>query len=177
MEYRLLGTDLKQKYRDEMLQMLVSSDQEFVPPLSSRASTTQADLSGTVVCEKGVLPYFEQMCSQRILGAFEGDALVGIVSFKEDYVGEHIPEEEKPNIYISTLLLKPETRGKGLTAHMYAFLFETCYPRCKVFTRTWSTNAAHIRILEKFGFQQICCLENDRGAGIHTVYFRRDAIQ
>jgi RimJ/RimL family protein N-acetyltransferase len=56
---------------------------------------------------------------------------------------------------------------------MYEHLFFTLFPTHHLFTRTWSTNAAHIAILGKFGFSQIARIENDRGEGIDTVYFAK----
>ena len=56
---------------------------------------------------------------------------------------------------------------------MYAHLFDDIFPDRSIFTRTWSTNAAHIKILDKFNFEIIKCIENDRGDGIDTVYFAK----
>ena len=81
-----------------------------------------------------------------------------------------------PNIYISTLLVTPCGRGQGLTRKMYEFLFNE-YKNANVFTRTWSTNEAHIKILLGFGFETIKVLENDRGNGIDTVYFKKHPHQ
>ena len=83
-----------------------------------------------------------------------------------------IGEEDLPNIYISTLLVSPEGRGKGLTSKMYEILFAE-YENANIFTRTWSTNEAHIKILSKFGFEAMLILKNDRGNGIDTIYFKK----
>jgi len=78
-----------------------------------------------------------------------------------------------PNIYLSTLILSTESRGKGVTKKLYAHLFNELYPDKSIFTRTWSTNLAHIKILDYFSFEEIARLENDRGNGIDTVYFAK----
>ena len=44
MEIKILNKSENGKYYDEILEMLFSGDDEFVPPLSARSSTTQADL-------------------------------------------------------------------------------------------------------------------------------------
>ena len=44
---------------------------------------------------------------------------------------------------------------------MYDHLFHTLYPQCSIYTRTWSTNAPHSRILSKFSFEELARLEND----------------
>jgi len=53
---------------------------------------------------------------------------------------------------------------------MYKILFKE-YENANIFTRTWSTNIAHIKILSKFNFETLCVLKNHRGVGIDTVYF------
>ena len=170
MEIRILAEEEKSKYYDEILKMLYNGDEEFVPPLSARSSTTQKDLSKTEKTDDGILKYFEEMKKQKIMIAEENDVLLAFVSYRENYVNNEIKEEDTPNIYLSTLIVKPEGRGKRLTQTMYDILFKT-YEKVNIFTRTWSTNAAHIRILSKFSFDTLCTLENDRGAGIDTVYF------
>ena len=45
------------------------------------------------------------------------------------------------------------------------------YEHMNIFTRTWSTNAVHIRILSKFEFETLHVLKDHRGAGIDTIYF------
>lgn len=160
------------KYYAEIFEMLKECDGEFVPPLSARSSTTQSDLSGEVKTNDGVENYFCELKNQRILVAVEDDKLIGFVSFKENFVNDKIGEEHLPNIYISTLLVSENGRGKGLTRKMYEFLFNE-YKDYNVFTRTWSTNYAHIKILSKFGFEILTVLENDRGKGIDTVYFKK----
>ena len=98
-------------------------------------------------------------------------ALLGFVTFKLDLVNAVLGADTLPNLYICTLLLSPAARGKGVTAKMYAHLFDSLYPSVNLFTRTWSTNAAHLKILDRFGFSLIKRIENDRGEGIDTVYF------
>lgn len=160
------------KYDVEILDLLSEGDEEFVPPLSARSSTTQSDLRGGTKAGSGVLNYFNELKKQKILVAVEKGKLIGFVSFKENFVNDVIGEEQLPNIYISTLLVAKSGRGKGLTGKMYEFLFDE-YKDFDVFTRTWSTNEAHIKILSRFGFETLSVLENDRGNGIDTVYFKK----
>lgn len=170
MTFELMLEAQKEQYRTDILEMLRYSDREFVPPLSARSSTTQADLSGEGTSADGVVPYFREMLKQQILGAFEDGVLLAFVSFRENYTNENI-SAICPNIYLSTLVMRPEARGKHLTVHMYEHLFYRLYPERNVYTRTWSTNMAHITILGKFGFRELCKLIDDRGPGVDTVYF------
>lgn len=43
----------------------------------------------------------------------------------------------------------------------------------KLKTRTWSTNDAHIHILQSIGFVMVKNIDNDRGIGINTLYFEK----
>ena len=160
-----------EQYGDEIYEMLVEGDKEFVPPLSSRTSTTQSGF--TVKKESsadGIRSYFNEMKKQKIMVAVDNDKLLAFVSFRENHTCPEIDSSQSPNIYLSTLIVKPEGRGKRPTQTMYEKLFAENADK-NIFTRTWSTNAAHIRILSKFSFETYKVLKNDRGEGIDTVYF------
>lgn len=172
MELCLFEKERQHTIYQDVLQLLQEADQEFVPPLSSRSSATQQDFSGVSENSNGVLSYFEQLKQQRFIGALENGKLLGFVSFRENYQCREIPPEELPNIYISTLIVRPEARGKGVTTALYDRLF-TEYRNSNIFTRTWSTNLAHTKILGKYGFNLFRSLPNDRGNGIDTVYFKK----
>ena len=175
MDFLIFDKELKDKYSKDIFKMLSDGDREFVPPLSSRSSTTQKNLSSdaTIQNDDGVKMYFDGMMNQRVLGCTENGKLLGFVSFRENYTCDSIDENTFPNIYISTLIVSPDARGKGLTKKMYSYLFDVLFPERNIFTRTWSTNGAHIAILEKFGFENTVRIENDRGQGIDTVYFAK----
>ncbi len=172
MEIKLLKDMEFNKYAGDIWNMLVESDGEFVPPLSSRVSTTQTDFSFNQKVGDGIGSYFEELKKQRLLIAVENGELVAFVSFRENYENDRITAEEFPNIYISTVLVSANGRGKGLTQKMYEALFKK-YEGSNIFTRTWSTNMAHIKILSKFEFETFCVLKDDRGRGIDTVYFKK----
>lgn len=54
---------------------------------------------------------------------------------------------------------------------MYAALIKR-FPKRYIFTRTWSTNLSHIRILLAMGFHEHCQISDDRGPNIDTNYYR-----
>ena len=170
MEIRFLPGGEWEKYAGDILQMLHDADDDFVPPLSARVSSTQSDLTAAGKSADGIRRYFASLQTQKFMIAEEDGVLLGFVSFRENYENAQIGQNDLPNIYLSTLIVKPEARGRGLTKKMYRQLFDA-YARRNVFTRTWSQNAAHIRILSSFGFQTLCTLKDDRGKGIDTVYF------
>ena len=171
MEFLLLDEAQKKSFGAQIFDILRACDSDFVPPLSARFSTSDTKFSTETGGENDVNAYFEDMMDQQILAAVEDGVLLGFVTFKLDLVNGVLGADTLPNLYICTLLLSPAARGRGVTAKMYAHLFDTLYPRVNLFTRTWSTNAAHIKILTRFGFNLIKRIENDRGAGIDTVYF------
>lgn len=168
MEIKLIAPEEQGCYDSLILEILTAADNEFVPPLSSRRSTTQSDLTGDKKDGDGIFRYFEEMKKQRLMVALDDGKTLAFMSFKENLENEVI--KDTPNVYLSTLIVSPEGRGAGLTQKMYEKLF-TLYPEAFVFTRTWSTNAAHIKILSRLKFEVLKTLENDRGEGIDTVYF------
>ncbi len=172
MEIRILEKAEQQVVYPDAYKLLAATDKEFVPPLSSRNSSTQQNLSGNTQNADGIQQYFTQLKGQRFAAAFENSKLIAFVSYKENYTCDEIPQDDLPNIYISTLVVCTEARGKGVTKALYSALF-SAYESANVFTRTWSTNFAHIKILQGFGFQTIKVLENHRGNGIHTIYFKK----
>ncbi|MBE7040539.1 MAG: GNAT family N-acetyltransferase [Ruminococcaceae bacterium] len=172
MEFVLLTEEQKQEFFQDILHMMQLSDKDFVPPLSERSSTTQSSLAGQG--EKGegsVLNYLSEMIHQPILAAVEDGKILEFISFKENYVTDGIDEKDLPNIYLSTLILHPDGRGRGLTKQLYGHLFNELYADRNIFTRTWSTNVPHIKILSFFGFEELKRLKDHRGAGIDTVYY------
>lgn len=170
MEFCLLTHSQKVIYRETLLEILRQNDTAFVPPLSCRTGTTQT-VFGNKEILSGVEDYLNQMLTQQILGVFLEKQLVGFVSYMENRVTAEF--DMLPNLYISTLVLQPETRGMGITKKLYHHLFNEIYPAHSVYTRTWSTNVAHIKILQGFGFGELKRIPNDRGAGIDTVYYAK----
>ena len=169
-------------YNDEIIQrdlleLLVISDKEFVPALSSRESTTQTNLLGDNNNKnsetKIPYSYFNNLLNQEIIVAIEDDKLAGFMSFKTNYVCDNIKEEFLPNVYVSTVIVNPNFRGRGITKLFYKFI-NSNYQGYHIFTRTWSTNIGHLKILKSLGFNQTLLIKDDRGEGIDTVYYHCD---
>ena len=172
LEYKLLSMEEQKKYYDQIFEMMIAGDKDFIPPLSARSSTTQKDLTLTESSMEGLKSYFEEMKAQRFMVCLDGDTLVCFLSFKENFTNDKIHNEDLPNIYMSTLIMRPQYRGQKVTQTLYGKLFDI-YSHANIFTRTWSTNIAHIKILSKFNFEIIATLKDDRGKGIDTVYFAK----
>ena len=155
-------------YLQQIYGLLEIGDKEFIPPLSSRGSTTQQSLGNAN--NTGLGDYFNEMKNQCFVLALEGDTVAGFMSYRKDYSCDHVPNVA--NLYASTSVVHPDFRGQGLMKEFYTAMLEN-YPERPIYTRTWHENVPHLRVLEKLGFRQIALLENHRGPGVHTVYFEK----
>ncbi len=179
MEFICFTESEKQKYREELLSMTVASDREFVPPLSCRESTLQSCLSeGAGGAEtSSVLPYFEEMMAQEIIAAIEDGKVLAFLSYRKDFTSDVIGEDTLPNLYLSTMISRPEARGKGIGKQIFLSLFRDRYPSRRAFTRTWSTNDVQIHVFGKLGFKEIKRVKDGRGPGVDTIYYEKPAEQ
>ncbi|MBO4897222.1 MAG: GNAT family N-acetyltransferase [Clostridia bacterium] len=159
---------------ERILQILTECSDEFVPPLTSRNSTTQSDFSDTSE-SGGEVPYayYDMIKNQSALIAEDADgAVMGFMSYKTDYTNGIITEDYLPDIYISTVIAAKDFRRRGVTKSLYNALCEK-YADQNIFTRTWSTNISHSCLLQSFGFSEFHRIKNDRGDGIDTVYYTK----
>jgi ribosomal protein S18 acetylase RimI-like enzyme len=158
-------------HEDAIIALLTMADKEFIPPLSQRGSSTQSDLSGGSL-HAGVMDYYHSMQQQPVILAIEDGKCLGFMAFMLDHTCEQIKAEMGPNLYASTCVVDPATRGKGVMKNFYLEMIRL-YPERMVCTRTWHTNAPHLHILDKLGFAEIARLKDHRGPGMDTVYFAR----
>ncbi|MBR2615559.1 MAG: GNAT family N-acetyltransferase, partial [Clostridia bacterium] len=170
MELKLYDRLTDELYFKQLRELLILGDREFIPPLSARSSTTQQGLATASDSDGGIDAYFEEMKAQSFVLALEGERLAGFMSFRKNHTGPHIPEAK--NLYASTCVVHPDFRGQGLMTSFYREMIRA-YPALPIFTRTWHQNAGHLKVLEKMGFRLLETVENDRGQGIHTVYYGR----
>lgn len=124
----------------------------------------------------GKVPVPGQGAAAGSVAAGAGDRHVdGLMSYVHGYrlVTEGY---EGPCLYVSTVVVRPASRGRHLAERMYGELIalsqRTGLP---VATRTWGTNAAHLRVLGRLGFAVVGRLVDDRGPGVDTVYLLREA--
>ena len=173
MRIKLFSKITDPAFQEDIWNLLVLCDHEFVPPLSSRGSTTQADLE--VEETEGAIPkeYFNNILAQNNLVAIEDGHIVGFMSFKKNYVCENISSEYAPNLYVTTIIVHPDYRHQGIAGKFYNRLMRK-FRKHYIFTRTWSSNKGHLRILTQLGFHGHCYLADDRGPGVDTVYYRFD---
>ena len=158
-------------YAADIQVLLVQADKEFIPPLSSRGSSTQQDLTGTNTISDGAKAYFEAMLNQPVVVAVEGNRCYGFMAFKKDYICQYY--NKLPNLYASTCVVHPDARGQGLMGQFYEAMMDL-FPHCNIYTRTWHTNASHLKVLDRLGFSLLVQLPDHRGPGMDTVYYCKE---
>ena len=162
---------LSKGQKKDIWELIKAADREFVPPLSSRGSTTQADLKDG---EAGEVPqeYFSALSEQSFILCTERSHVTGFLSYIPDHPLRAGGTLDIVCDYVSTIIVAPERRGRGITESMYRALFAH-RPGRLCATRTWSQNLAHITILSRLGFRLALRLKDDRGEGVDTVYYLR----
>lgn len=151
-----------------VLALLADADAEFVPPLSARTSTHQADLLGASGGDaSGPLAYFRELAQQPFLLAEEEGRVLGFLSYIEGY---RLPWLEGRCTYVTTIVTAKEHRGEGVASALYGALGEHACP-APVLIRTWSTNAGQVHLLGKRGYEALRREKDARDKGIDTLYF------
>ncbi len=106
-------------YKDDILELLSLCDQEFVPALSARTSTTQINLSSENKVSKIPEAYFNNIINQNNFLAIEKGKVIGFMSFKLNYVCENISTDYSPNVYVTTIIVHPQYRHQGIAGNFY----------------------------------------------------------
>jgi len=177
-DIRFAGNELTREEWDGVWEILCECDNEFVPPLSSRNSSSQKDLrlgpgaAGSRVSDKPTA-YFEELRKQQFIIAKSDGKVAGFMTFKTGYICDALSDFGTSN-YITTVCVRKESRRQGILAGMYD-MTENGLPAgvdsARISTRTWSQNDAHINALMKRGYSVIKRLPDDRLPGINTLYF------
>lgn len=171
MEYRYCSHAEDSGFDEDIQALLTLADKEFIPPLSQRGSTTQGNLTGGQIHD-GIRDYYVSMAHQPVILAIEDGKCLGFMAFKENHTCTEITPYYLPNLYASTCVVHPSTRGKGLMKQFYREMIALA-PNRFICTRTWHTNAAHLHILDNLDFECIARLKDHRGPGMDTVYYAR----
>ena len=175
--FAIEGKDLSEKQKDEIRELVIAADKEFVPPLSSRSGTTQTDLSPDGGQSAGIPEqYFEALLGQSFILAEQDGKMLGFMSYIPSRIVDLDEDHFLIGEYVSTVIVSKEARGNHLCERMYHDLFG-CSPTGYVITRTWSQNHAHLAILRKLGFTCVYTIADDRGPGLDTVYYAIDLTQ
>ena len=171
MELRYFDSVAQCGYAADIQTLLVMADREFIPPLSARGSSSQADLHSTATVSEGAQAYFEAMLAQPVVVAVEDGVCKGFMAFKRDFVCDYY--KNTPNMYASTCVVHPDARGKGLMRRFYETIMDL-FPSYSIYTRTWHTNVSHLKVLDRLGFSLLARLPEHRGPGLDTVYYCKE---
>lgn len=163
---------------------------DFVPPLPyRRGSSGTASVTNKENRKQDALDeYRDLILGQKNILVFvpaknenAEDKLVAFMSFRHDcdirdFLSKDVKAGDKIN-YVTTIIVHPEHRRRGLTSKLYDYM-ESLLPtsvhaKC-VSTRTWHTNTAHNKLLEKKGYELTCTLHGQReydGNPYDTVFY------
>lgn len=151
--------------------LLQATDHEFVPRISSRTSSTQAELTGEPAQEPSIEPYLEALLTQRFVIATdtESDAFSAFISYKPNYTLPNHPAG--PGHYVTTTIVHPDHRRHRLAATMYqTVMSQARTDETIIIARTWSTNYPRLRLASALDFTVDARITDDRGPGVDTVY-------
>jgi len=181
-KFELLKEEEKKQVKRELWNILCEINDEFVPPLSYRNSTTYQFDPTEKRPRKTDKPkaYFDTLLEQEIIVCKKksNNQVIGFMSFIPNY---SLPVKNKNIVchYISTVGVTKGKRGNGITNQFYKEIEKLVKSNATnnfIATRTWSMNKTHIKILTDLKYKQISIIENGRGAGIDTVYYAKQVI-
>ena len=167
--------------KKELWNILCEINYEFVPPLSSRSSTTAVfDLNSETATIDLEEPreYFEALIKQKIITSRKksNGMITGFMSFIPNYK-LHIESLDIRCHYITTIGVTKGERGHGITSQFYKMIEKVAREQKAktVATRTWNSNKTHIQILLDLGYKTHV-IKDDRGPGIDTLYLIKHLI-
>lgn len=167
---------LREWAKDGIWRLVQEADEEFIPPLSTRATTLgNAAEDSDESTGPGPVGYYESLMQQDFILAMVGRHIAGFMSYVPNCILEEESNIEGPSLYVTTLIVGKDWRGYGLTRKFYAELLRQAEIIGQpVTTRTWSSNGAHRNILRSMGFRVTATVPDDRGPGIDTLFFVKD---
>lgn len=160
--------------RQAVRRLVWEADREFVPPLSARTPEANLSVGAGVDCDPEPEVYWDDVQSHALLTAKDavGGAVLGLMTVD---LGRPMPPLGLvATAYLSTVIVAPQARGRGVARRLYERLFDQTRAidaAGQVVTRTWSTNASHRPLLDRLGFEVALRIPDDRGPGIDTLYF------
>jgi len=166
--------DHRAAYSEDVRQLLVAADDSFVPPLTAPERAGMSRASGQPG-PTDIDDYVDACVGRPMIGALDDGRLVGFASFEPMVESEPLADYTPTN-HLTVLVVDEAYRNRGLATEFYGFLFESLpaeHHKPAVSTKTWSTNEAHLAILDALDFECVHRVENDRAPGVDTVYYAR----
>ncbi len=161
-------------YSSDIRQLLEAANDSFLPPLTDLSRAELSRASG----QPGPtdIDSYHRACVDRpMIGVLDGNQLVGFASF-EPMIDSEPLADYTPTNHLTVLVVDESYRNQGLATKCYDYLLESlpaAHRQPAVSTKTWSTNSAHLAILESLDFTCVHRVENDRARGVDTVYYAR----
>ena len=157
-------------HQRSMLDLLKSVDHEFVPPLSSRESSSTMSLS-IKSSEHELLDYLDSLKEQKNCYIMDGDVIIGLASIRENYYMSELKDWSECE-YLTTIAVLQSYRRQGLAKKLYNLAFDHTKgsESKKLVTRTWNTNNSHITLANILGLKEIYRIKDHRKPGVDTVY-------
>lgn len=168
-------------YNYGLVNLLLTTDQEFFPPLSYRNSTRDQifDDTKTINHSSDIEPYISAIRKQKNILALEDNQVCGFLSFIHDYRDETLGSEYAVNNYVSTICVNPQHRRLGIANLLYRYLEKSLPDSIKskyITTRTWKDNFRHINLLTQRNYCLVHRIANHRKYNdiiTDTVYFAK----
>ncbi len=107
--------------KQQIFDLLVECDKDFLPPLSSRMSST--DSSFVELQHPLPIQYFESIIQQDFIIAKTENKIVGFLSYIHQYSNPSLPQTASSN-YVTTTCISPKFRGKGISKQLNAWQSE-----------------------------------------------------
>ena len=158
--------------QQQLKNMLIKYDDSFIPPLSSRDSTIQK--FGEEVENPSIDAYLQQLLRQEFIVVLNLNyELAGFMSFIPGHRCKEI--QNAPLLYVTTIIVDEDYRGQKATSKLYEKLSQIAKSKGldSIGVRTWNSNSVHLKILGRTGFELASTVENDRGEGVNTVYYKK----
>jgi ribosomal protein S18 acetylase RimI-like enzyme len=146
---------------ERLINFMKQVDHEFVPPLSLRPGGIYKRVSGTLANE-----------DSNFLICESNGRVVGVVGYRKNWNGI---EKVLLEAYISFIAVHPRHRGQNISGLLDLALAQNLDSdgTTHINVKTWSTNPVAYRMYQRLGYVESNTLEDHRGPGVDTIYFRK----
>jgi ribosomal protein S18 acetylase RimI-like enzyme len=143
----------------ELMGLLLTVDQSFVPPLSAR----HPDMDRVQALEKHISP--DTVCLYYFV--FRASCLIGLAVIISDTVMDFAPN--RVFTHLQLIAIHPIFQKLGIGKYIYNELIMDSNGQ-DLSTKTWSTNESHIKLAASFGLYECRRVLGARELGVDTVY-------
>ncbi|PIN85727.1 MAG: hypothetical protein COV47_00725 [Candidatus Diapherotrites archaeon CG11_big_fil_rev_8_21_14_0_20_37_9] len=147
---------------EKLTNFLKEVDDDFLPPLSD----TNFERLGT---GKSLGEYLGKFPKKGLIYAEKNGKVTGLLGYFDYF-------EKYGTGFIENVSVLKSQRQHGIGSKMLEMAINTMKKTGieKITVRTWTTNAASIRLYKKFGFNIKKTIHNDRGNGVGSIIFEKN---